>query len=206
MTPERSLDDARQRVDTLEAQVRENEAALGVLRRRLSYAEERAPFDGVVQRVHAHEGEFAATGQPLVELVALDGLKAVVQVPQVDAPFLRPGLPVRLEIQALAQSWQAEVDRVHPALDAGSRSATVAAFFPRRGRPVCVPAWPFWPTWSWRASNRQCASQRTRYTATVLIAGSTCWRKGLPGTGRCRSARHAPATLSSPGVWPPASM
>jgi membrane fusion protein, multidrug efflux system len=130
MTPERSLDDARQRVDTLEAQVRENEAALGVLRRRLSYAEERAPFDGVVQRVHAHEGEFAATGQPLVELVALDGLKAVVQVPQVDAPFLRPGLPVRLEIQALAQSWQAEVDRVHPALDAGSRSATVAAFFP----------------------------------------------------------------------------
>jgi RND family efflux transporter MFP subunit len=118
--------------------VRENEAALGVVHRRLAYAEERAPFDGVVQRVHANEGELAAIGQPLVELVALDGLKAVVHVPQVDAAFIRPGLPVRLEIRALAREWQAEVDRVHPALDSGSRSATLAALFPE-GAPGVRP-------------------------------------------------------------------
>lgn len=130
LTPERSLDDARQRVHTLEAQVRENAAALGVVQRRLSYAEERAPFDALVQRVHASEGELAATGQPLVEVVALNGLKAVVQVPQVDAPRLRPGMTVRLEVPALGRSWPGEVDRLYPALDAGSRSATLAAFFP----------------------------------------------------------------------------
>lgn len=130
LTPERSLDDARQRVHTLEAQIRENAAALGLVQRRLSYAEERAPFDALVQRVHANEGELAATGQPLVEVVALDTLKAVVQVPQMDAPRLRPGMTVRLEVPALGRTWSARVDRLYPALDAGSRNATLAAFFP----------------------------------------------------------------------------
>jgi RND family efflux transporter MFP subunit len=130
MTPERGLDDARQRVHTLEAQIRENAATLGVVHRRLTYAEERAPFDALVQRVHANEGEFAATGQPLVELVALDGLKAVVQVPQVDVHHLRHGMTVRLEVPALGRGWPARVDRLSPALDAGTRNATIAAFFP----------------------------------------------------------------------------
>ncbi|ACL71402.1 efflux transporter, RND family, MFP subunit [Thioalkalivibrio sulfidiphilus HL-EbGr7] len=130
LTPERSLDDARQRVSTLEAQIRENAAALGLVQRRLTYAEERAPFDAQVQRVHASEGELAAAGQPLVELVALSSLKAVVQVPQVDARRLRPGMTVRLEVPALSRIWPARVDRVYPALDAGSRNATFAAFFP----------------------------------------------------------------------------
>jgi RND family efflux transporter MFP subunit len=136
MTPERNLDDARQRVHTLEAQIRENAAALGVMQRRLSYAEERAPFDALVQRVHANEGELAATGQPLVELVALDRLKAVVQVPQGDASHLRPGMTVRLEVPALGRSWPARVDRLYPALDAGSRNATLAAFFPEDATAV----------------------------------------------------------------------
>jgi RND family efflux transporter MFP subunit len=130
LTPERSLDDARQRVSTLEAQIRENAAALGLVQRRLTYAEERAPFDALVQRVHASEGELAATGQPLVELVALNSLKAVVQVPQGDVPHLRTGMTVRLEVPALGRVWPARVDRLYPALDAGSRNATLAAFFP----------------------------------------------------------------------------
>ncbi|WP_018233465.1 efflux RND transporter periplasmic adaptor subunit [Thioalkalivibrio thiocyanodenitrificans] len=130
LTPERSLDDARQRVHTLEAQIRENAAALGLVKRRLSYAEERAPFDALVQRVHASEGELATTGQPLVEVVALDNLKAVVQVPQMDVSRLRPGMTVRLEVPALGRTWSAQVDRLYPALDAGSRNATLAAFFP----------------------------------------------------------------------------
>ncbi len=130
LTPERSLDDARQRAHTLEAQIRENAAALGLVERRLTYAEERAPFDALVQRVHASEGELGATGQPLVEVVALNGLKAVVQVPQGDVAHLRPGMTVRLEVAALGRTWSAQVDRLYPALDAGSRNATLAAFFP----------------------------------------------------------------------------
>jgi membrane fusion protein, multidrug efflux system len=130
MTTERALDDARQRFRTLEAQVRENAAALGLARLRLTYAQEGAPFDGVVQRVHTHEGEMAAVGQALVELVALDGLKAVLHLPQVDAPHIRPGLPVILQIQALGQAWAGRVDRIYPALDPADRSATFVAFLP----------------------------------------------------------------------------
>jgi membrane fusion protein, multidrug efflux system len=130
MAPERAVDEARQRVSTFEAQVRETDAGLKQLRARLAYTEERAPFDGVVQRVHVREGELAVAGQPLVELVALDGLKAVIHVPQSDAARIRTGLAVVLDVKALGERWQGTVDRVYPALDAGSRVATFAAMFP----------------------------------------------------------------------------
>ena len=41
-----------------------------------------APFDGVISRKMAEEGEWVATGTPVVELVETKGLRMDVQVPQ----------------------------------------------------------------------------------------------------------------------------
>jgi RND family efflux transporter MFP subunit len=130
LIPDRTLDESLQRARTLEAQERENRAALRLVDTRLGYAVERAPFDGIVQRNYLHEGELAAIGQPLIELVSSAALKAVVAVPQSDATLIGPGQPVELEVAALRQSWSATVDRVYPALDQATRNATFAAFFP----------------------------------------------------------------------------
>ena len=130
MIPERSLDESVQRAQGLEAQQRENRAALALVNTRLGYSIERAPFDGIVQRNHVQAGELAALGQPLIELVSTADLKAVIAVPQADASLIAPGQPVELEVAALRERWSGTVDRVYPALDESTRNATVAAFFP----------------------------------------------------------------------------
>jgi RND family efflux transporter MFP subunit len=138
ITPERAVDDARQRVATLSAQVRESQASHALVRTRLGYAEGRAPFAGRVQRLHVHEGELARAGSPIVELVSAAGLKAVARVPQVDATRILPGMAVDLEVPALGLSWPARVDRVYPALQASTRSATVAVLLPPEAESVRV--------------------------------------------------------------------
>lgn len=130
LIPERTLDESLQRARTLEAQRRENRAALNLVATRLEYTVERAPFDAIVQRNYVHEGELAALGQPLIELVSAAALKAVVAVPQADAALIGPGQPVELEVSVLRKSWTAKVDRIYPALDQATRNATFAAFFP----------------------------------------------------------------------------
>jgi RND family efflux transporter MFP subunit len=130
LVPERTLDEAVQRVRTLEAQRRENRAAVARVTTRIGYAVERAPFDGIVQRNHVQAGELAALGQPLIELVSSEALKAVIAVTQSDAALIQPGQAVQLEVPALDQRWAATVDRLYPALDETTRNATIAAFFP----------------------------------------------------------------------------
>lgn len=125
-----ALDAAQQRVHALEAQARETRAALDLARTRVEYAFEKAPFDGVVQEVFVHEGEFVGIGTPLVALTSLEGLKAVVAVPQGDASDIRPGQPVSLNVPALGQSWPSRVELVHPTLDPATRNLTLTAFFP----------------------------------------------------------------------------
>ncbi len=136
LTPEHSLDEARQRVEMLEAQQKENRAALALAHTRLGYAEARAPFAGIIQRVYAKPGEMAAAGKPLVELVASEPLKAVIAVPQAEAAAMTPGLAVRLEVPALRRSWVSTLARVHPILEPGTRNAMVEAFIPATGTPL----------------------------------------------------------------------
>jgi RND family efflux transporter MFP subunit len=130
LSPEKALDDASQRADSLAAQMREADASRNLLATRLAYATTRAPFSGRIQRLHLQRGELARAGSPVLELVAEGGLKAVARVAQNDIRHVREGLPVTLTVPALDQHWPGHIDRVYPALDQASRNATVAALFP----------------------------------------------------------------------------
>ena len=126
-----TLDATRQRVRSLEAQQDENRTNQGLVGIRLGYVRESAPFAGLVQRVFVTQGEYAGPGQPLVEVVSLERLKAVVSVPQSDAAAIRPGQVVRLMVPALdGHVWEARVDRIVPILEERTRSLSLTAFFP----------------------------------------------------------------------------
>lgn len=129
--PERAVEETRRTVAGLEASLRENRHALETAYTRRGYAEVRAPFDGVVQKVHVLPGELAVPGKPLLEVVAAEPLKAVVPVPQTDLADLRSGLAVRIEVLAADGAWEGRVDRVYPALDTATRSATLETFLPK---------------------------------------------------------------------------
>ncbi|AGA32490.1 multidrug-efflux system secretion protein, HlyD family [Thioalkalivibrio nitratireducens DSM 14787] len=130
LTPESELDDAHQRVATLEAQIRENRSALELARKRLEYATERAPIAAQVRHTHVRPGDLAVSGQPLIDLVGLDGLHAVLRVPERETVLLKPGLAVELTIPALDHVVTTRLDRVHPTLAAGRRSGSFETRLP----------------------------------------------------------------------------
>lgn len=224
LIPERTLDESLQRTRTLEAQERENRAALRLVDTRLGYTIERAPFDGIVQRNYVHEGELAALGQPLIELVSSAGLKAVVTVPQSDSALIESGQAVELEVPALHRSWMATVDRIYPALDQATRNATFAAFFPpsaavRPGlavtarveleaRPdaISVPAHAVHRdvsgTWVWllddgRARRRDVQPGLSRQGTTLIEAGLTAGERVIV-TADQRLSDGSPVTVAAP--------
>lgn len=138
LTPEKMLDDAVQRVDSLSAQRREAGANRSLLTTRLAYTAGRAPFAGTVQRLYVQRGELARAGSPVLELVGDDTLKAEVTVAQADMARLRTGLPVTVRVPALGREWPARIDRIYPALDEATRNATIAVLLPREAKGVPV--------------------------------------------------------------------
>ena len=61
----------------------------------------RAPFGGRVTAVEVQPGDFTAAGRMVVRIVDLSSLKAKVQIDELDAPRVKPGLPVRFYFDAL---------------------------------------------------------------------------------------------------------
>ena len=129
------LDGTIRQRDGLLAAMEQSRQGLEQARTRRSYGRVLAPFDGVVQKVHTQPGELAVMGKPLLELVGDSALKATAQVPQIDLQELRQGqrVVVRSTVAttaAMQEGLPAVVDRLYPALDARSRTATLEAFLP----------------------------------------------------------------------------
>ena len=61
----------------------------------------RAPFSGPVTAVEVQPGDFTAAGRKVVRMADLSSLKAKVQIDELDAPRVKPGLPVRFYFDAL---------------------------------------------------------------------------------------------------------
>lgn len=125
------VDDTRRQVASLEASLRETQQSLNSAQTRLGYADVRAPFEGELQRIHVQPGEFVQPGAALLEIVATEQLKAVVSVAEVDVQKLRLQSHARIHVAATGQSWRGEVSRIYPALEQGSRTATLEILLPQ---------------------------------------------------------------------------
>lgn len=56
----------------------------------------RSPVDGILDRLFVDRGEFVALGTPVALVVQVDRLKALVEVPEKDVPYLQLGQPVKV--------------------------------------------------------------------------------------------------------------
>lgn len=95
------------------------------------YARLRAPFAGVITTRDVDEGDFiqnASSGQArrLMTIIAVDRVKVVLQVPEQEAVWVRPGMEAVLEVDArTGLSIKGQVARVRPALDSQTRTRRV---------------------------------------------------------------------------------
>lgn len=119
--PGEKLDAARVRVSEARARLARASEKLGDYRIR-------APWAGVVGRVHVVAGDFVAARAPLVEVFDPDSLVLRFGVPEDRAAELAIGQRVRARLDAFAdRRFAGAVSRLYPAIDRRSHTRTVEA-------------------------------------------------------------------------------
>ena len=87
----------------------------------VSYTRIVAPISGVIAKRSVKLGNLVQANQTLFEIVDMNPLQAVLNVPERDLGTLKPGQPVQLRVDALAgRSFQGTIARIAPVVDAAS--------------------------------------------------------------------------------------
>jgi RND family efflux transporter MFP subunit len=119
---------SRQELDQAQASLTAAEAGLRDARAQAGYTELRAPFDGTVTRRLAQAGDLAAPGRPILRITGLSALKVEADLPAEMAGRVAPGDTLALVRPGAGERASfAVVERVSPALEAGSRRFRVEA-------------------------------------------------------------------------------
>jgi RND family efflux transporter MFP subunit len=91
----------------------------------------KAPYDCFVVAEHTERGAWLKSGDPIVEVVALDPIEVEVQVPEDFIVQLDPSAGASVTVSALPlRSFQAEVARVVPQADVRARTFPVIVRLP----------------------------------------------------------------------------
>jgi RND family efflux transporter MFP subunit len=117
------LDAAQARYSVAKATVAEADALSG-------YAKILAPFDGVVARKFADEGDLAMPGKPLLELEGRAGLRLVADIPSLLAGRVLPGAKLAVRVDTLPDTIMGTLAEISPAADPASRTVCMNVDLP----------------------------------------------------------------------------
>lgn len=124
-----ALDQTQAQVNALAAQVAAQRAQTRAAGSQTDYYSIRAPFDGVVAKVHTELGDMAMPGRPVLQLYRADSLRATVHAPAAVAAQLRSmdddrrGRSVRVRVNG--RDLPVTRVRVLPVADAASNTVEV---------------------------------------------------------------------------------
>ena len=115
-----------------------NTAAVELARVQLDKTRITAPFAGIVGLRHVSVGEYITAGQALVNLEAIDPVKADFRVPEKFLPAIRVGQTIKIKVDAFPEdSFEGKVYAIDPRLDVAGRSLLVRAMVPNT-RPAAA--------------------------------------------------------------------
>ncbi|MCO6055959.1 efflux RND transporter periplasmic adaptor subunit [Pseudomonas sp. MOB-449] len=124
-----------------EAKIREAEASLDLQLAQLDQATLRAPFAGIVAEINGELGEVVTPSPPgiptppAVDLIDDQCLYVEAPIDEVDAALVRPGMPVRITLDAFrGRSFEGRVSRIAPfvrELEKQARTVDVEVKFER---------------------------------------------------------------------------
>jgi RND family efflux transporter MFP subunit len=117
------LDAVQARYNVTKAAVAEADALSG-------YAKILAPFDGVVARKLADEGDLAMPGKPLLDLEGRAGLRLVADVPSLLAGHVLPDAKLAVRVDTVPDVITGKLVEVSPAADPASRTVRMKVDLP----------------------------------------------------------------------------
>lgn len=134
-----ALDDAVSESTAWEGRVASLEAQLARVDDDLEQSSVEAPFAGVVVREHTQVGEWIGVGDPVTEMVSLDDLEVVVEVPEQWFDRLDRTAEARVRLEALpGVEVEGRVSAVVPRADPQARTFPVKIRIPNPGRRIGV--------------------------------------------------------------------
>jgi membrane fusion protein (multidrug efflux system) len=89
----------------------------------------RAPYDGRIAAIRAHQHEIPEPNQPLMQIVSQSDLEIEVLLPSTWLRWLKIGSPFSIDIDELGKTRQAEVGRIAAIVDPVSQTVKVIGRF-----------------------------------------------------------------------------
>ncbi len=112
--------------DALLAQIRQAEASVRLAEMQLKNTTIRAPISGVVSKRFVDKGALVSKTTPIVRIVAMDRVKAVVQVVESELAQLHCGATADISVDAYREEiFKGKITCISPTVDPNSRTADV---------------------------------------------------------------------------------
>jgi len=128
-----SYDASLQTAKNLRASIQASEATMKLADRQFRDTQIRAPFDGYVEKRLVNLGELVKAQMPVIAVVRVDPLKAIAEIPEKMAPWIKDGQPVELHVDAYPQrTFEGKVSRISPAVNTATRAFPFEALVPNR--------------------------------------------------------------------------
>lgn len=119
--------------DTARANYNVSVARLLSSQARLSKTVIRAPYDGFVGLRQINVGDYATTGQELVNVVRLDPLRVEFSVPETLLAQIRPGQDIDVAVGAYAgEVFKGRITAIAPQIDVAGHNVTIRASLPNK--------------------------------------------------------------------------
>ncbi|HEY0321912.1 MAG TPA: efflux RND transporter periplasmic adaptor subunit [Pyrinomonadaceae bacterium] len=117
-----------QAIQTAQAAVASAQAQVAISQKAVDDTLVRAPYSGYVSARPIAVGEYVTPASVIATILLTNPLKLQLQVPEMQAPNLRPGMPVSLTVDAYRdRQFGGTVTAINPAIDPASRSIMVEA-------------------------------------------------------------------------------
>jgi multidrug efflux pump subunit AcrA (membrane-fusion protein) len=130
-TKQAEYDAALQNAKNMAADIDASNAAARLAERQLRDASIRAPFDGYVQQRMVSLGELVKEQMPVMQIVRVDPLKVIAEIPEGLAPFVQSGQPVDLQVDAYPdRPFNGKVSRISPSVNQQTRAFPFEALVP----------------------------------------------------------------------------
>lgn len=95
-----------------------------------------APYNGQVARLRTKPFESVSLGQPLMEIVAQGGLKAVMHVPAAWLEWIKPGTPVLVRLAETKLEHPGRVSKLNSRVDGVSQTLEIEAIIDTKNARV----------------------------------------------------------------------
>lgn len=133
------LDDATSEKAAWQGRVESLQAEIAQVEDDLSRSVVSAPFSGVVVEEHTQTGQWVSVGGPVVELMDLDVLEVVLQVPEQNFAGLKKGSSTRVRFPALeGLELEGKIHSLIPRADPETRTFPVKVRVANEGHRVGV--------------------------------------------------------------------